>query len=314
MSGRAADLGNVAGKPVAVRHRLGRGGAGLRVSPLLLLPALLAYGAVVLYPSIAGAFYAFTNWDGLAQTWSYVGLKNFHTFVHDEEAVASLRNTLLLAVTITIVQNAIGLLLALGLTANIKSKNLLRTIFFAPALLTPAVIAYLWQYVYGTRGALNTVLGKLGLEQLQRGWLGETSLALWAIAGVVIWQYAGYSMVIFVAGLQNVPDEFYEAAELDGAGAIRRFWNISWPLIAPATTINLLLSIIGGLKLFDQIYVMTKGGPGYATETMSTIIYKQAFEFGRFGYSTAIALMLAMIVAAVALFQLSLLRRREMEA
>ena len=126
-----------------------------------------------------------------------------------------------------------------------------------------------------------------------------------------MWQYAGYSMVIFLAGLQGVPRELHEAATIDGAGRWQRFRNVTWPLLAPAVTINLMLSTIGGLKLFDQVFAITNGGPGYATETLSTLIYKQAFVFGSFGYSTAVALVLAILVAAVSLVQLKYLRSRE---
>jgi raffinose/stachyose/melibiose transport system permease protein len=131
------------------------------------------------------------------------------------------------------------------------------------------------------------------------------------VAAIVIWQYAGYSMVIFLAGLEGIPRELREAAMIDGAGPAQRFWHVIRPLLAPAITVNVILSTIGGLKLFDQVFAATNGGPGYSTETLSTILYKQAFVFGEFGYSTAIALVLALFVAAVSLVQLRYLRARE---
>jgi raffinose/stachyose/melibiose transport system permease protein len=136
-------------------------------------------------------------------------------------------------------------------------------------------------------------------------------VALWAIAITVIWQFTGYSMVIFLAALQGIPRELEEAAELDGAGRFQRFRHVIFPLIAPAVTINLTLSTIGGLKIFDQVFAITNGGPGYSTETLSTLIYKQAFVFGEFGYSTAVALVLALLVAGLALIQLRYLQSRE---
>jgi raffinose/stachyose/melibiose transport system permease protein len=291
-----------------------RGLGGREVSWLFLLPALVAYTFVVLYPSAAGAYYAFTDWNGLDRTHSFVGLNNFRELLHDDQATSALKNTVLLAIAITFIQNGLGLLLALGVNANIKSRNFLRTLFFAPAVLTPIVVAYLWKYIYSPRGALNALLKLVGLDSLARGWLGDSSLALWAVAAVVIWQYAGYSMVIFLAGLQNVPQELYEAAEIDGAGPFWKFLHVTFPLIAPATTVNLVLSTIGGLKLFDHVFALTEGGPGYSTETLSTMIYDQGFTFGHFGYSTAVALVLTLIVSALALLQLSFWRSREVVA
>ena len=133
-------------------------------------------------------------------------------------------------------------------------------------------------------------------------------MALWAIGLTVVWQYAGYSMVIFLAALQGIPKDLEEAAALDGAGRWQRFWHIVLPLIAPAMTINLTLSTIGGLKLFDQVFAITGGGPGYSTETLSTLIYKQAFVFGEYGYSTAVALVLTLLVSGLALIQMRYLQ------
>jgi len=271
------------------------------------------YGLVVIYPAISAAWWSFTDWDGLSPQKHFVGLENFRTFIHDGQALASLKNTFLLAITVTIVQNAIGLLLALGLDANIKSRNFLRTILFAPAVLPPLIVAFLWQYIYSSEGALNRFMAAVGLGGLQQNWLGDPQIALWVVTATVIWQFAGVSMVIFLAGLQGVPQELKDAAALDGAGAFQKFWNVTRPLIAPATTVNLILSIIGGLKLFDQVFAMTGGGPGYATETLSTVIYKTAFVSGDYGYSTAIALVLTVIVAAISLVQLKILRSQEVE-
>jgi raffinose/stachyose/melibiose transport system permease protein len=185
--------------------------------------------------------------------------------------------------------------------------------FFAPAVLSPVVIAFLWKYMFNPDpdSGLNALLGFLGLGFLQQNWLGDPGVALWAVGLTVVWQFAGYSMVIFLAALQGIPRELEEAAALDGAGRWQRFRHIVFPLLAPAMTINLTLSTIGGLKLFDQVFAITGGGPGYATETLSTLIYKQAFVFGLYGYSTAVALVLTLLVSALALLQVRYLRSRE---
>jgi len=297
----------------AVRSR-GRRRSRRAGSPALWFaaPALAIYGLIVIYPSVAGAVYAFTDWKGIGAA-HWVGLENFKTLFTDDQSFGALVNTLKLTIVVVIVQNTIGLLLALGVHTMIRSRNVLRTVFFAPAVLSPIVLAFLWKYMFNPApdAGLNALLGFLGLDFLQQNWLGDPSVALWAIAITVIWQFTGYSMVIFLAALQGIPQELEEAAELDGADRFQRFRHVIFPLLAPAVTINLTLSTIGGLKIFDQVFAITNGGPGYSTETLSTLIYKQAFVFGEFGYSTAVALVLALLVAGLALFQLRYLQSRE---
>ncbi|WP_322619708.1 carbohydrate ABC transporter permease [Streptomyces acidicola] len=278
------------------------------------LPALLLFAFVVLVPSARGVYYAFTDWDGLDPHFSFVGLGNFADMFIDADAKQAIWHTLLIAVSITVVQNALGLALALGVNTAIKSRNVLRVFLFAPAVITPIVTAYLWRNLLGPEGAVNSLLGAVGLDDWQQDWLGSPSLALWAVVGVIVWQFAGYSMVIFLAGLQSVPKEIHEAAAMDGAGPARRFWSVTRPLLAPAFTINLMLSIIGGIKLFDQVYALTGGGPGHATDTISTLIYKDAFTLGEFGYSIALAVVLTIIVAVASTGQYLVLARNERAA
>lgn len=275
------------------------------------LPALLLFAFVVLVPSVRGVYYAFTDWDGLDPDFSFIGLDNFSEMFRDADAVQAIWHTLLIAVAITVVQNALGMLLALGVNSAIKSRNVLRVFLFAPAVITPIVTAYLWRNLLGPDGAVNSLLGAVGLDGWRQDWLGSAQVALWSVVGVIVWQFAGYSMVIFLAGLQSVPKEIHEAAAIDGAGAVRRFWSVTRPLLAPALTINLMLSITGGIKLFDQVYALTGGGPGHATDTLSTLIYKDAFTLGEFGYSIALAVVLTIIVAVVSTGQYAVLSRNE---
>ena len=275
------------------------------------LPAMLLFAFVVLVPSARGVYYAFTDWDGLDPDFSFIGIDNFSDLVRDADAVQAIWHTLLIAVAITVVQNALGLLLALGVNSAIKSRNVLRVFLFAPAVITPIVTAYLWRNLLGPDGAVNSLLDAVGLDGRRQDWLGSPQVALWSVVGVIVWQFAGYSMVIFLAGLQSVPKEIHEAAAIDGAGPVRRFWSVTRPLLAPALTINLMLSIIGGIKLFDQVYALTGGGPGHATDTLSTLIYKDAFTLGEFGYSIALAVVLTIIVAVVSTGQYLALSRNE---
>jgi raffinose/stachyose/melibiose transport system permease protein len=271
--------------------------------------ALFAF--VVLVPSARGIHYAFTDWDGLSPDFSFIGLQNFVEMMDDPDARQAIWHTLLIAVSITVIQNGIGLLMALGVNSHIKSRNVLRVFLFAPAVVTPIVTAYLWRNLLGPEGAVNSLLGAVGLDSWRQNWLGDPQLALWSVVAVIVWQFSGYSMVIFVAGLQSVPREIYEAAAVDGTGPVRRFWSITRPLLAPAITINLMLSIIGGIKLFDQVFALTGGGPGHATDTLSTLIYKDAFVLGEFGYSVALAVVLTVIVAVTSTGQYLLLSRNE---
>jgi len=277
-------------------------------------PAMALFAFVVLIPSARGVYYAFTDWDGLSPDLSWIGFGNFAEMPRDPVARQAIWHTLVIAVAVTVVQNGFGLLLALGVNARIKSRNVLRVLLFAPAVVTPIVTAYLWRNLLGPDGAVNSLLGAVGLDSWRQDWLGNPRLALWAVVGVVVWQFGGYSMVIFLAGLQSVPREIYEAAAIDGTGPVRRFWSVVRPLLAPAFTINLMLSIIGGIKLFDQVYALTGGGPGHATDTISTLIYKDAFTLGEFGYSIALAVVLTVIVAVASTGQYLVLARNERAA
>jgi raffinose/stachyose/melibiose transport system permease protein len=275
------------------------------------MPALALFTFVILVPSVRGVYYAFTDWDGLDPDFDFIGLRNFVDMWRDPNAVQAIWHTLLIAVSITAIQNLIGLLLALGVNSTIKSRNVLRVFFFAPAVVTPIVTAFLWRNLLGPDGAVNSLLATVGVGSWRQDWLGDPQLALWSVVGVIVWQFSGYSMVIFLAGLQSVPTEIYEAVAIDGASALRRFWSVIRPLLAPAFTINLLLSIIGGIKLFDQVYALTRGGPGHATDTLSTLIYKDAFTLGEFGYSISLAVVLTIIVSIASTGQYIVLSRNE---
>jgi raffinose/stachyose/melibiose transport system permease protein len=276
----------------------------LRTVPFyFVIPAAVLYAFVVLWPSIQGVGFAFTDWDGLSPHMDFVGFRQFAKVFQDQAALSALGHSLELALGITVVQNLIGLLLALGVNSRIKSRNLLRVFLFAPAVITPVAAAFIWQYMFTPDGIINQLLKLVGLGAAQQNWIGDPNVALVSIAIIVIWEYAGYSMVIFLAGLQSVPEETIEASRVDGAGALRRFWYVVRPELAPAMTINLMLSVIASLKLFDQVQVTTGGGPGHATETLSTVIYKNVFQFGQFGYGIALAVILTICVAIISIFQ-----------
>ncbi|MBN9240600.1 MAG: sugar ABC transporter permease [Micrococcales bacterium 70-64] len=275
------------------------------------LPAVALYCFVLVVPTVRGAGFAFTDWDGISRAIEWVGFDNFARVVTDPDSLAAFGVTLLIAGAVTVVQNTLGMLLALGVNSRIRSRNILRVLLFAPAVMTPVVTAYVWKYILAPDGVLNGVLDGIGLPALKQSWLGSPQWGLVSIMLVIVWQFSGYSMVIFLAGLQGVPTEVVEASIMDGAGPVRRFWYVVRPFLAPAITINLMLSVIGGLKLFDQVFILTGGGPGGSTNTLSTLIYKNAFTFGEFGYSIAMAIVLTLLVAIISSVQYRGLSKNE---
>lgn len=297
-----------AGTAAPRRRRARR--AGVLAPWWFVVPAIAIYLFIVVVPSLRGAFFSFTDWNGLRADWSWVGFENFADVFTDRAAQAALWNTLVLAVLTTVIQTAIGLALAVGLHATVKSRYVLRVVFFAPVVLTPLVSGYVWSYLLSPNGTVNEVLEAVGLGSLAQDWLGDPDFALYSVAAAVIWQFSGYSMVIFLAGLQAVPEEILEAATIDGAGPWRRFWSVTFPLLNGAVVINVMLTLIGGLKQFDQVVAMTGGGPGTASETISTLIYKNAFLLGEYPFSVALAVVMTILIAVLSAIQYRLTLRK----
>lgn len=297
--------------PVAARRRPRRSSSVSRTTLLYIIPALAFYAFVLIVPTLRGATLAFTDWNGLDATFDFVGLSNFAKVLTSPASLSAIVVTLTIAFFYTVIVNVLGLLLALGVHSKIKSRNLLRVFLFAPAVMTPVVTAYLWKYILAPTGPLNILFDALGLSGLKQSWLGTPEWALFSIILVLVWQFSGYHMVIYLAGLQGIPDELLEAAAVDGAGPVRKFWSIVRPLLAPAITINVMLSIIGGLKIFDQVWVMTGGGPGGSTHTLSTLLYRDAFQYGEFGSSIAMAVILFLLVALISGVQYRSLLKQE---
>lgn len=292
------------------RRRVTDSGRGPRPPIWFIAPALILYALIVLWPNLQGFFYSLTDWDGLGSTWSFVGLQNFSSVLQDPNTVRAIWNTFLITIVVTIGQNFIGLLLALGLNTQVKSRYVLRLVFFLPVVLTPIVAGFLWKYLLSPTGTVNTMLEDIGMGWARQDWLGNPDIAIYSICAAIIWQGAGYSMVIFLAGLQGVPDDVLEAAEIDGAGSFRRTVSIVLPLINGAIVINVLLTLISTLKQFDTVFAMTKGGPAGATETMATIVYKTAFTYLQYPTALAQGVVLTVIVGVIAFAQFRLTQRK----
>jgi raffinose/stachyose/melibiose transport system permease protein len=287
----------------------------LWVQVLFILPALLIFGVFIVIPMMSSMYYSLTDWNGLDPKITFIGMNNYRKLIDDAEVWIALKNTVVFAVLVTIFQNVLSLLLALLVDGSRWYYRYLRVVYLIPALLSALAIGYIWSYLYNpVFGIINTVLENIGLGALAQDWLGDPKWSMYSVVFTNVWQWAGITMIIYMAGLQAISADLYEAADMDGANKWQTFTRITFPLIAPAFTINIMISIIGSFKVFDIIYVMTKGGPGTTTESLAILLYKKAFNFNEMGYGTAIAVVMFLIILVISIFQLSILRRREVEA
>ena len=276
---------------------------------LLLLPWILGLVIFFLGPIIASAYLSFTDYDVMSPP-KFVGLANFaKAFFDDKQFWPSLGRTFYYAIIVVPVGLLGSLGLAILLNQGIKGTNLFRTFFFIPSL-TPAVaLALLWTWLLHPQiGPINVALGAIGIEG--PGWLSSKEWALPALMLISLWAaLGGNTMLIFLAGLQGVPQELYEAAELDGAGRWARFRNVTLPLISPTMLFNLILGVIGALKVFTLAFVATQGGPSYATWFYALHIYRQAFEYFRMGYGSALAWIFVVVLLVFTYLQMNWSRR-----
>jgi raffinose/stachyose/melibiose transport system permease protein len=273
------------------------------------VPALVLTGAVIYLATASGAFYAFTNWTGLGP-FSFVGVSNFVKVFQTPQLLGSLINTVELAVGFVVFTNIIGLGFALALNRTLKTRYLLRTLIFMPVVLSPVAVSFIWKFIFAYNGPLNQILGDVGLGSLRHDWLAVPKLALGCVLVVMVWQSIGFVSVVYLAGLATVPAELEEAAAIDGAGMWRRFRRITLPLIQPSLAIATTLTLIQGLRVFDQVMALTGGGPDNATQTLATEIYQQTFTYQEFGLGAAMALLLTVFILVFTVAQLALTRDR----
>ena len=286
----------------------------LRNSPawlnLLYVPALLLFGLFILYPFIRGLMYSFTNWDGYSQTFKWIGLSNYRRMFSDPDVARVIRNTFIYGLGSALFQNIIGLAYALFLNQNIRMRALTRTIIYLPAIISPLIMGYIWYFFFQYNGgAINDIILLFADEPVNL--LGDPDTNVWMITIVNTFQFLGVAMVILLAGLQVIPKEFHEAATIDGTGALSRFRHVTWPLLAPAVTVSVVLNVIGGLKLFDVITAMTNSGPGYSSASLSTLMYQLYFGRQDAGYAATIGNLMFVMISVVSFTFLFYLKRRE---
>jgi len=266
------------------------------------LPGIILVVLIHYVATAVGGFFAFTDWSGIGD-FAWIGLDNFVKILQDPTKIGALGNTLFLAFASVVLSNVAGLAIALGLNRGLKSRYVLRVLFFMPVVLSPLAVSYIWKFIFDFNGPLNAMLSAVGLEEFAKPWVADPTWAIWTVLVVIVWQNTGFAMVIYMAGLAAVPVEIEEAAAIDGANLWQRFWHVTLPSIRPAVAIATTLGIVNGLRVFDQIMALTAGGPAGATETLATQVYKQSFSLGNFGYGAALALLLTLIILAFALVQ-----------
>ena len=280
-------------------------------------PALVVLAAFLLYPIGYSLWLSLHEWDGYTPRWGpFVGLENYRALAGDEVFWRATRNSIVFVVVRTPIEVGVGFLLALLLNRRLAARSLLRTLFFVPVVMSLIVVTIIFQRVYEPNtGLLNTFLLGVGLGGWAHPWLGDPATALPAVIAVSVWKNVGFSLVILLAGLQGLPQDVLEAARVDGANAWHLTLRVIAPLMRPILALTSLLSIIGGLKVFDLVFIMTRGGPTYSTEVLATMLYREAFELNNMGVASAIGVILVAVVLSIARAQTFVLREsREAEA
>lgn len=273
------------------------------------LPAAVVFVTLFLMPTLASFWFAMTRWDLFKA--EFVGLDNFHQFFKEPFLIEGLRNTVIYAVLTSTTKSVFGLLLAVLLTSGIWAQGFLRTVVFFPVLVSTIGVGITWAtFMHPTKGIINVGLAWLGIHG--PGWLTNADLALYSIAFIDLWKGIGLATVIYIAGLAAISPDYYEAARIDGATRLQQFWRVTVPLVRPATVTVITLSLIGGLRSFDIIWATTKGGPGFASDVLASVIFKQ-YQAGFYGLSTAGNVILFLLIGIIILPLTWWFNRREVD-
>jgi len=279
------------------------------VAYLFILPVLLLYVVFVLRPTLQTFWLAFYDWNGISVDREWVGLANFQRLLADPIFWQALQHSLIWTVVVVAFNLAVGLAAAALLAGNIRGRLLFQLGYFLPVVQASIVTAMIWRWIYAPTGVLNTGLETLGLGFLTRGWLGDFTVVLPALAIASSWMTFGLSVVILLAGMQGIDPTLYDAARVDGAGAGRMFFDITIPSLRNTITIVILLALVDAFKVFDIIWATTEGGPIRTTEVLSTYLFKEGFQQNQYGYGSAIAVALSLIILVASILNLTLRER-----
>jgi raffinose/stachyose/melibiose transport system permease protein len=277
---------------------------------LFFLPGLVLYSLFFLYPTVSALFYSFTDWDGLSAAFQFVGIDNYtRAFTGDSIFRKAIGNNLKFMLTVVVFQTLVALAFALIVIKNTKTNVFLRALYFFPTILSSVSVAFIWAFIYDpSMGILNQILSLVGLDFLAQNWLGNANIAIYSLAVTQVWFHAGQMLIIFVAGLQAIPEELYEVAKIEGANKWQTFKSVTWPLLAPSATIVVAYTTIQSFKAFDLVFAMTGGGPNNSTEIIATYIYQVAFGSYQFGYASSISVIFMVIIALITYLQFKALR------
>jgi len=285
-----------------------------RMAYLFVLPSLVLLIAFMLVPLIRTFQISLYRWDGLLSP-VYVGFDNFQRLVGDKVFWMSLKNNLIFLVIVTGATVVLGFLFAVVIERRFKGWKIYKFTFYVPAMISMAVVGMLFQKILEpSYGILNSFLGFVGLESLQSAWLGDPDLALYSVIAVTIWQYSGFTMLLFLSGVEGISPEVHDAATIDGVTGVQRVTRIIFPLVKRLALVITMLQIIFSFKVFDIVYVMTRGGPGDASQVLGTYLYKQAFSDYQFGYASSIGFLMAILVFGFTLVYLYFSKLSEQEA
>ncbi|HTT89889.1 MAG TPA: sugar ABC transporter permease [Acidimicrobiales bacterium] len=278
------------------------------VAYLYLLPSLVGAGLFILVPVIAVVVLGFFSWNLIGSP-HYVGLANYHAIFGSALFWSSLQTTAIYVVLTVVPLVVLSLGMAMLLRNKFMGAGVFRTIAVLPWLATPVAIGVIWEWIFNPQnGVINNVLSFFGITG--PAWLSSFTLALPTVAFVTVWQFLGYNMLFFLAGLQGIPNSLYEACELDGANAVQRFYRITLPLLSPTMLFVTVIDMISSFQVFDTVYVMTNGGPGYSTQVMNFTIYQHAFQFLQIGYASALSVILFVIILVITVLQFLYFRKR----
>lgn len=273
---------------------------------LFVLPSLLAFTLFMFLPILLGFWYSLTDYTGLSKDYSFIGIQNYLDLFGDRYFKVSIKNNVLYAVLYSAFTMLISLVLATFLNRLTRLRKLFRTVFFLPYISSMVSVAIIWKMIFNASdGPLNAILKQIGIANPPK-WLASTDWALYAVIIVSVWKFCGYYMLIFLAGLQNIPDSLYESAALDGASGWQRYFHITLPMISPTVFLNLILITISSFQVFDLINIMTQGGPGMSTNVLAYRIYYEGFQRSHMGYASAIAYFLFAIILVITLFQFAM--------
>lgn len=276
---------------------------------LLVIPAIVLYLTFEIYPLLKGFYYSLTDWSGVSSSYSLVGIKNYIDIFHDKYVLNPLLNTFIFAFATTVILNILGVAMAVFVENLNRSKNFFRGFLYLPSVLSPLVVGFIFNFLFAN--SFEEIGKSIGWSAMSNNLLGDKRYALAMCIVVACWKSAGWYMVIYIAGLQGIDQSLYDAAMIDGATDWKKFKYVTFPLLAPAFTINMVLAVERAFKEYDLIFALTGGGPGRASEIVSLTIYNESFTNKRAGYGSALGVVLFIIIVAITMFEMRFLRKRE---